>query len=84
MSSFSRRFPPPWISTFYLYGGYQVLDLDVVKVFALCGYADHSIGVLLDYGNPDRKPPPVVSLYPRGFVGGIKAAFTFGDFVISP
>ena len=65
----------------------QVLDLDVVKVFALCGYADHSYvfgSQFLINDSPDKQPGPGISVYTRSFVGGIKAAFTFGDFVISP
>ena len=79
--SFSMDF-----STFYLYGGYQVLDLDMLKVYALCGYADHSYipGVYfeVDQGG-DRPRGQEVSVYTRGLAAGIKAAFTFGNFDLS-
>ena len=76
--SFSTDF-----STFYLYGGYQVLDLDVIKVYALCGYADHSYVLGGAADSEDRQWGPGVSVYARGFAAGIKAAFTFGNFDLS-
>ena len=74
--SFSMDF-----STFYLYGGYQVLDLDMLKVYALCGYASNSYVFDDANFNADRRLPG--SIYTRGFAAGIKAEFTFGDFDLS-
>ena len=79
--SFSMDF-----STFYLYGGYQVLDLDVIKVYALCGYADHSYilgGQFEENQGGDRLRRQEVSVYTRGLAAGIKAEFTFGNFDLS-
>ena len=79
--SFSTDF-----STFYLYGGYQVLDLDVIKVYALCGYADHSYilgGQFEENPGGGRLRKQEMSVYTRGLAAGIKAEFAFGNFDLS-